>query len=273
VKSTLSTKYQPNIIVINAGTNDCLQSYDLANFHTRYDSLLDSLYAAVPDVTIIVSTVLPGTADGIPQNRDYVNSQIRNLVNDRQTQGQKIVLVDVDIPAGFFTTQYLISDGIHPTDEGHLRLAAFYLQGIEEAMSMGYITPPAETGLSDAAGSPGDTTCDKTFASGASHGAQTQQGSGLDDGIYVHDSIDRGVRGPVVVDAGANFTFARLRDPFGVHDLLVIQNDIVDDGRIYAIFPNGEGYFGTPLGAFVIPDTCIARGVRFVDVNGKRFTL
>lgn len=273
MKSTLSTKYQPNIIIINAGTNDCLQSYDLANFHTRYDSLLDSLYAAVPNVTIIVSTVLPGTADGIPQNRDYVNSQIRTLVNDRQTQGQKIVLVDVDIPAGFFTTQYLISDGIHPTDEGHLRLAAFYLQGIEEANSLGYITPPAETGQSDAAGSAGDTTCDKTFASGESHGAQTQQGSGLDDGIYVHDSIDRGIRGSFVADVGANFTFARIWKPFGVHDLVFITNEIQASGRVYAFYLFSNGYF-TPAGpGFVIPNTCIARGVRFVDVNGKRFTI
>lgn len=273
MKSTLSTKYQPNIIVINAGTNDCLQSYDLANFHSRYDSLLDSLYAAVPNVTIIVSTVLPGTADGIPQNRDYVNSQIRTLVNDRQSQGQKIVLVDVDIPAGFFTTQDLVSDGIHPTDEGHLRLAAFYLQGIEEANSLGYITPPAETGLSDAAGDPGDTTCDKTFASGESHGAQTQQGSGLDDGIYVHDSISQGVRGYVFADPGANFTFARLQNPFGVHDLLWIKNDLSEGLRIYVYYRNEDAYFTPMNGALFFQDTCIARGVHFVDVNGKWLTV
>lgn len=234
---------------------------------------MDYLYSAVPDVTIIVSTVLPGFADGIPQNRDYVNTQIRSLVNYRRSQGQRIVLVDVDSPAGFFTTQNLVSDGIHPNDEGHLRLAAFYLKAIEEANYLGYLTPPAETGLSDAAGGPGDTTCDKTFASGESHGAQTQQGSGLDDGIYVHDSIDQGVRGNVLADPGANFTFARLQNPFGVHDLLWIKNDLSEGLRIYVYYRNEDGHFTPKDGALFFQDTCIARGVHFVDVNGKRVAI
>lgn len=271
MKSTLSTKFQPNIVIINAGTNDCLQTYNLAQFTSRYDSLLDSLYDAIPNVTVIVSTVIPGTANGIPQNRDNVNSQIRALVNDRRNQGQKIVLADSDVPVGFFTTQYIVSDGTHPNDEGHRRLAALYLQAIEEANSMGFLSPPAETGLSDADGGPGDTTCDKTFAFGENHGAQTQQGSGLDNGIYVHDSIDRKVRGYVYTEPGANFTWARIREPFGIHDLIWIKNDLSDGKREYGVFRNDHGYVNVMRNTFLLEDTCIARGVRFVDVNGKPY--
>jgi GDSL-like Lipase/Acylhydrolase family len=269
--SKLSTKYQPNVVLINGGTNDCLQSYDIPNFTNRYNSLLDSLYSAIPNVTIICSTVIPGTANGIPQNRDAVNGQIKALVDNRQNNGQKIVLADVDFPTGFFTTEYLISDGIHPTDEGHQRLASIYLEAFENANDAEFISPPVITGQSDDSGSGGDTTCDKTYGSGANHGpVKTQEGSGLDDGAYVHDSKALGVVFDSFYssDEHENYTFARLQEPFGYHDLVHID-DISDNQRRYQVYYNTGCQFSNDANEFYIGDTCIARGVRFVDVNGK----
>lgn len=269
--SKLSTKYQPNIIIINGGTNDCLQGYDIPNFANRYDSLLDSLYSAIPNVTIICSTLITGTANGIPQNRDTVNAQIQALVNDRQNNGQKIVVADVDYPSGFFTTEYLISDGIHPTDEGHRRLASIYLEAIVDANDSGYLSPPSITGQSDDSGSGGNATCDKTYGSGASHGpVNTQAGSGLDDGVYVHDSKALGVILNTFYTSNEheNYTFARLQEPFGYHDLVHIR-DVSNNQRQYEAYYNTGCQFSNDANQFYIGDTCIARGVRFVDVNGK----
>lgn len=269
--SKLSTKYQPNVVIINGGTNDCLQSYDIPNFTDRYNSLLDSLYSAIPNVTIICSAVIPGTANGIPQNRDTVNAQIKALVNDRQNNGEKIVLADVDFPAGFFTTDYLISDGIHPTDEGHRRLAEIYLDAFETANDSGFISPPSITGQSDGSGGNGNVACDKTYGSGVSHGpVNTQEGSGLDDGAYIHDSKALGVilKTSSISNYHENYTFACLPEPFGYHDLVHIL-DVSRNQRAYDVYYNTGCQFSSEAKDFYIGDTCIARGVRFVDVNGK----
>jgi hypothetical protein len=269
--SEASTKYQPNIIIINGGTNDCLQSYDIPNFTSRYNSLLDYLYNEIPNVTIIVSIVIPGTANGIPQNRDSVNAQIRALVADRSNNNQKIVLADVDDPPGFFTTDYLISDGIHPNDEGHQRLAAIYLRAIEEANDEGFLAIPTDTGMSDEPGvGSGNNTCYKTYGSGESHGpATTQAGSGLDDGIYVHNSINQGVLYSTTENPNLTFSFARLGTPFGNHDLVLGAGITNDNRRAYLVWPNSGSGWTEDIRTPFLDDTCIPRGVHWVDVNGK----
>jgi len=267
----LSTKYQPNIIIINGGTNDCLQNYAISDFTTRYNALLDSLYGAIPNVTIVASLVLPGTANGIPQNRGAVNTQIRNLVADRRrNRNQKIVLADVDAPAGFFTTNHLVADGIHPNDDGHRRLAALYMRAVNEANSAGFLSPPADTGMSDEAGAgSGGNTCDKTYGSGASSGpVNTQAGSGLDDGIYIHSSISRGTGPAAISDKDFNIAFARLGKAFGNHDLVSSINSSA--GHLYWAFPNiGGGWDGIDRRTLQLADACTVGGVRWVDVDGK----
>ncbi|KAI7970714.1 hypothetical protein EIK77_007894 [Talaromyces pinophilus] len=226
---------------------------------------------AIPNATIICSTVIPGTANGIPQNRDTVNAQIKALVNDRQNNGEKIVLVDVDFPAGVFTTDYLISDGIHPTDEGHRRLAEIYLDAFETANDSGFISPPSITGQSDGSGGNGNVACDKMYGSGASHGpVNTQEGSGLDDGAYIHDSKALGVilKTSSISNYHEDYTFARLREPFGYHDLVHIL-DVSRNQRAYDVYYNTGCQFSSEAKEIYIGDTCIAGGVRFVDVNGK----
>lgn len=233
--------------------------------------MLDDLYNQIPNVTIIASIVIPGTANGIPQNRDAVNAQIRSLVADRRNKNQRIVLADVDDPPGFFTTEYLISDGTHPNDEGHRRLAAIYLRSIEEANESGYLRAPTDTGMSDEPGADnGDNTCDKTYGSGESHGpVNTQAGSGLDDGIYAHNSISQGVLYSTTADPNLNITFARISKPFGNHDIVVIAGLTNDNKRAYIVIPNSGKGWSDNVRSPILDDPCIARGVRWVDVNGK----
>jgi hypothetical protein len=48
----------PNIFVINAGSNDCIQDYKLDSFMERMSNLLDYLWLASPRSTAILSTLL-----------------------------------------------------------------------------------------------------------------------------------------------------------------------------------------------------------------------
>jgi hypothetical protein len=272
-----SSKYQPNIVLINAGTNDLTKHDDLGNFANRYNGLLDDIFDAIPDVTIVTSLILPGASDSISLNRDVFNNQIRNLVNDRRSKNQKIVLVDVDSPSRYFTLSDIGPDGTHPTDAGYGKLASLFLRGIEQARREDLITAPRDTDFSDlpGAGSGGDDNhCDKKFGSAESLGAvDTQSGSGDDDGLYEHDATEEGnavlLHNPF--ETYLNITFARITEPFGNDDLLIITNKVSDSkGRTYTVVPNnGSGYTQGESFEMYMPDPCIARGVRFVDVNGK----
>ena len=261
-----STKYQPNIIVINAGTNDCMQNYEIATAGARYGAMLDKLFKEIPGVTIIVSTLLPGTV----ANRPSVNNQIRQLVSDRRyNKHQRVILADADMPAGFLTLDHITSDGIHPNDEGHRRLAAIFHRAIKEARSAGFLTAPKDTGMSDEPGAGGGSnTCDKVFGSGNSHGpVASQAGSGLDDGIYSYTGEPKGSFYYTMFNS--NYTFARLTTPFGMHDIVLINygyNGIYTPGAYVAMPAQGNGEWNYPT-AFKLADKCIARGVRFADVN------
>ncbi|KAK3986531.1 killer toxin subunits alpha beta [Cladorrhinum sp. PSN332] len=236
IEADKSIKYQPNIVVINAGTNDANQNFDVGNFGARHSAMLDKLQRQIPGVTLTVSTLIQGTLPGIMANRDNMNNQLWQLVSSRRSNRQKIMLADVDNPSNFIPTS-LIPDGTHPNDEGHRRLAAVFHRAIKEAHRAGFITRPRDTGFSDESSSgTGSGTCDKTFGSGNSQGAVvTQGGSGLDDGVWTQNTGNAGIRWAYSgYIAGTNFTFARLSELFGRHEIVI----------------------------------CIFRGIRFADVNG-----
>ncbi|KAK3309328.1 SGNH hydrolase-type esterase domain-containing protein [Chaetomium strumarium] len=75
-----SFKYQPNIVLINGGTNDCDQDYDLDNIGARMEALLDDLFNEIKGTTIILSTVIPSNKDSIASRRMKVNNRYRSLV-------------------------------------------------------------------------------------------------------------------------------------------------------------------------------------------------
>lgn len=92
--SHLSTPFKPNIVLINAGVNDCENGIDIPNIGARLASLIDNLFKDVPGTTVIVSTLIPGTDPDVERYRAEANRQYRALVNDRRSQGQKIVLAE-----------------------------------------------------------------------------------------------------------------------------------------------------------------------------------
>ncbi|KAL2256741.1 hypothetical protein VTK26DRAFT_1190 [Humicola hyalothermophila] len=270
-----SYKYQPNIVVINAGTNDCDQNYDVDHVGERMNGLLDDIYREVPNTTVILSTLIVSTKETIASRRDYVNSQYRSLVYKRRYgDKQKIVLADMDTPGTPFLTEAdLVADGIHPTDEGHRKLASIFLRAILEAHEAGFITPPNETPSvpDDSAGGGGDT-CEKRY--GVARGpVKTQQGSGLSDGIYKHDSKYRGVKLTITTEEPTEFWFANIATSNfdKLSDLIQYgEGDPERGGRWYtryAALGSGRWDLSNPK-RFWMPNGCIARGVRWADIDG-----
>ncbi|KAL4894245.1 SGNH hydrolase-type esterase domain-containing protein [Aspergillus ambiguus] len=131
-----SFHYQPNLILINVGTNDALQDYNINTAGKRVDSLIEKLFGAIPGTTIILSTLLPNTHQ---QTRvDVINKQYRKLAVQRRKDGDNVVLAEM---SHFIKPDQLV-DGIHPTDVGYKEMAAVWWASIEAVDEEGMLQRP-----------------------------------------------------------------------------------------------------------------------------------
>ncbi|KAI0012547.1 carbohydrate esterase family 3 protein [Xylariaceae sp. FL0662B] len=131
VKADISVpQSKPNLVLINAGTNDCLQNIDIAGASARVQSLLDVVYGASPRAAVVLSTLLVnGDPDAQARTQDF-NAQLRTLTAMLQLAGKPITLVDMQSSAG--PTLDDLVDGTHPDDAGYQKMANLWLGGIQE---------------------------------------------------------------------------------------------------------------------------------------------
>lgn len=172
---------KPNLVLLNVGTNDCSFNIDLPGAGARMQSLVQSVFDAVPGVVVIMSTLIP--SPGIKDCAKELSDQFRQLVP--KIQNGRLGLADFNAamdPATMFS-----DDPIHPNDFGYEFMASVLWKAIWETSSA--LQAPLDNGQDD---SQPISTCAKQ--AGVSRGPIiTQQGSGHDDGTYVHKSIGKGV--------------------------------------------------------------------------------
>ncbi|KAL4934910.1 SGNH hydrolase-type esterase domain-containing protein [Aspergillus oleicola] len=233
---------KPNVILINAGTNDATQQYFVGTAGERMDALLDNLYSSIPDTTIILSTLLPNTAQ--PGLIADINIQYRMIYTRRKYSGEKIVLADMANALEVSDLQ----DDTHPTDEGYRKMATVWRTAIQAAQRRGLLSAPADPEVDETA----VTTCEKEYGSGQSHYAQTQQGSGADDGPYRHSAQDMGRILKVGTAAGSihdELNFAQLVNVWGAYREGALD-DLVwsrEDGSAYMFLNKNDGNFDSAV--------------------------
>lgn len=127
----------PNVFMVNAGSNDCLQSFNISHASIRMDDLLEYLWLASPHSTVLLSTLLPIAIEGANSVVKRVNDQFRALAEDKEAERKRIVLVDMYTPEG--PDVHSLVDGIHPDDDGYGRMATLWFRGIQQALQKGYI--------------------------------------------------------------------------------------------------------------------------------------
>ena len=133
-------QWRPNVYLINAGTNDCVRDIDIPGFGGRMEQLLQVLYDATPEATVLLSTLLVNGDSDANDRTTEVNEQIKQLVSDQQGEGRPIILVDFQGPNGLTLDD--IQDGVHPTDDGYAKMAPFWFDGLVEADSQGFLQAP-----------------------------------------------------------------------------------------------------------------------------------
>ena len=261
--------YKPNLVLINAGTNDATQGYYVDSTGDRLRAMINYIFDTVPNTCVVLSTLLPNTLN--PGNVALINSQYRALAQDLIANGKRLILVEFD--NGWLTTADLV-DTTHPTDFGYRKMAAQWFQAISEAESKGWLSAPSnDVAFSDAAGA--TTTCDKQFGSGnADPRGRTQVLKALsprviDDGQYAHSSQSMGTIHSGWYAGDDTVWFAQLvnngADRGGARDDWVFS---LGAGAIYYRENLGGGTFGDKT---LIPSlntsTCKQANIRWGDVN------
>lgn len=197
--------WPPNVVLINAGTNDATQQeQSVVGTGLKMRALIDTVFAKSPHAVVILSTLLPNSRtrnDGssYQDNIDSINAEYRKLYreyvpvddNGVEQPGYKVILAEM---AGFITDAD-IHDGTHPTIEGNRKMAAVWDWAIGQANDKGWLVEPSKSGTFE--DSEGTKTCKKKKGSGNQDVRSGQQilyaANSIirDDGTYKHGSRPR----------------------------------------------------------------------------------
>lgn len=120
-------KYQPNVVLLKAGTNDMIQSYAVGTAPNRLSDLIDQILAASPSTTVLVASLVPATDGTINNNIKAFNAKLPELVAQKRRQGLAVYFVDMSsFPSS------ALADGIHPNDAGYQLMADQWLPALRD---------------------------------------------------------------------------------------------------------------------------------------------
>lgn len=144
----------PNLIIVNAGSSDCFQEEAWGSAH-GYDytrDLVDFLFEASPQATVILSTLITSTEPRYERCIKSLNAQIRQVAVDVRREGKALVLSEQHYDQGLpdrITPDRIKEDRMHPTFEGWAMMGEIYKRDIREADAQGWIVAPLENGIMD----------------------------------------------------------------------------------------------------------------------------
>lgn len=103
----------PNLVLINAGTNDVAQNYNIDSIEQTMEDLVNKLLDNIPGTVVIVSTLLVNRNATKQALTEQVNPKYIDLVEKLAGQGKLVYLADMSL----ITTDMINArDGTHPTD-------------------------------------------------------------------------------------------------------------------------------------------------------------
>ncbi|KAH9885170.1 carbohydrate esterase family 3 protein [Xylariomycetidae sp. FL2044] len=133
-------EFKPNLVLINAGTNDCSKNLDIAKAGERMENLMNTVWDGSSKATIILSTLLVNANEKTQERVKDVNGQYQKLANRLQDDHKRVVLVDMQGPDG--PTKDELVDGTHPNDQGYIKMANVWMAGIKTASGKDFLQEP-----------------------------------------------------------------------------------------------------------------------------------
>lgn len=143
--STAVPRFLPNLVLVDAGTNNCNKGGVVADAGKNVTALINDILRQSPGATVVLATLLVNKFAAQEQCRAGVNAQYASLVADLQRQGAKVMLADMRGPGGPTTAD--LNDTRHPNDAGYTKMASIWFQAIQEAQSKGFLVAAAQNGI------------------------------------------------------------------------------------------------------------------------------
>jgi lysophospholipase L1-like esterase len=137
IADSVLTRYRPNVVTLEIGTNDLNQNYQVPTAPDRLHALVDRIVADDPGATVLLADLILSTSAPVVQAEPAYNSAVRLIVQAEQAAGRHVSFVDM----GALTTADL-SDSLHPNDSGYQKMAAAWNKGIQAADAAGWIQQP-----------------------------------------------------------------------------------------------------------------------------------
>lgn len=119
--------YQPQIILLQIGTNDFVKHDDPAHAPQRLRGLLDQITVTAPAASVIVAQITPLNR-GAQLSAEVLtyNAAIPAIVAEEAALGRHVQMVDMY----HAVSPSLLVDGIHPDDQAYLRMAQVWEQAL-----------------------------------------------------------------------------------------------------------------------------------------------
>ncbi|MFI0898971.1 ricin-type beta-trefoil lectin domain protein [Streptomyces sp. NPDC020983] len=128
------SRYQPNVVTLEIGTNDLNGNYQVSTATTRLKSLVDQITRDVPSATVLVASLVVSTSGTEEQYRGAYNQAIPGIVQSEQAAGKHVGYVDMSA-----VTTADLSDYLHPNDNGYQKMADAFRRGVQAADSAGWL--------------------------------------------------------------------------------------------------------------------------------------
>ncbi|MEU4877690.1 ricin-type beta-trefoil lectin domain protein [Streptomyces sp. NPDC021608] len=141
IADSVLARHRPNVVTLEIGTNDLNGNYQVATAPDRLRSLIDQITRDIPDVTVLVGTVIVSTSGTEETHRPGFNAKLPGIVQAEQAAGKHVRLVDMSA-----LTAADLSDALHPNDNGFRKMADAFRAGVQAADAAGWIKPPASAG-------------------------------------------------------------------------------------------------------------------------------
>ena len=120
--------YQPQGVILLAGTNDAYNNYVFASVAARYTTLLNTLYTYGPPDWVLCGLLPPITGTAEQARVVSFNAQLPAVIAAQVAMGRRVYLV----PGPSYITAAQEDDGVHPNTEGYAILAASWYAAIVE---------------------------------------------------------------------------------------------------------------------------------------------
>jgi lysophospholipase L1-like esterase len=129
-------QFSPHIVTLMIGTNDAIDDYQMASAPTRLGMLIDSIFAKLPNVLLVVAAPIPSQDNALNTRLQTYGAAIPAIAKLRADAGKHILVVDMYAPFSAVADykSSLLKDSWHPSVAGDVLLAQRWYSVLAESL-------------------------------------------------------------------------------------------------------------------------------------------